>query len=181
MAKRTSILVFSMVALLMMGAYSAAYAAQDNPAASPSRIAQATGGPPQGPSEEMGGPGRHGHGFVEMLKKLGITDEQKSKIRELYVGFRDRTRKARMELMSFMDEKRTMMLSGKIDQAKLAQIDEQIVKLRSDVMRERLKLRRDRLGLLTQEQIGRIADWKAEKAFRSRIHKGHGGRMHDGD
>jgi protein CpxP len=113
-----------------------------------------------------------------MIKKLGITDDQKKQIRALYVGFQDRTRKARTDLMSSMDEKKTMVLSGKIDQAKLAQIDEQIVKLRGDVMRERLKMKRDRLGLLTPEQIGRIADWKAEKAFRSGHERRHGGMMH---
>ena len=111
------------------------------------------------------------------MKKLGITDEQKKQIRGLYVGFRDRTRKTRMELMSLKDEKKTMLLSGKIDQQKLAQIDDQVVKLVSDLLREKLKLRRDRLAALTPEQIGRIADWQAEKAFRSKMHRMHRGEM----
>ncbi len=181
MTTRTSLLVLPMVALLVMGSIAVTYGAQNNPAASPTmRIAQGPGGPQQGPADEVGGPGRHRHGLVEMLKKLGITDEQKNQIRALYIGFQDRTRKARTDLMSLRDEKKTMVLSGKIDQQKLAQIDDQIVKLRSDIMREKLKLRRDRLALLTQEQIGRIADWQAEKAFRTKFQRGHGGRMHHG-
>jgi len=107
------------------------------------------------------------------MEKLGITDQQKKQIRALYVGFEDRTRKARMELRSLKDEKRTMLLSEKIDQQKLAQMDDQVVKLVSDVLREKLKLKRDRLALLTPEQIGRIADFQAEKAFRSKWKRMH--------
>ena len=124
--------------------------------------------------------GRRGHGLESMMKKLGITDEQKKQIRSLYVGFSDRTRKARSEAMAFKDEKKTMMMSGKIDQQKLAQIDDQLVKLRSDVMREKLKLKRDRLALLTPEQLERIADFKAEKAFRHKMMKRHHGPMMQG-
>ena len=112
------------------------------------------------------------------MEKLGITDEQKTKIRALYVGFEDRTRKTRMELKSLKDEKKTMLLSGKIDQQKLAQIDDQVVKLVPDLVKEKLKLRRDRFALLTPEQIGRIADWQAERAFRSKWRRMHGGGMH---
>ena len=78
-----------------------------------------------------------------------------------------------MDLKSLKDEKKTMILSGKIDQQKLAQIDDQIVKLVSDLLKEKLKLRRDRLALMTPEQIGRIADWQAEKAFRSKWKRMH--------
>ena len=92
-------------------------------------------------------------------------------------GSGDRTARRAMDLMSLKDEKKTMLLSGKIDQQKLAQIDDQVVKLVSDMVREKLKLRRDRLALLTPEQIERVADWQAERAFRSKMHKMRWGRM----
>ncbi len=120
----------------------------------------------------------HGATLEDMMKKLGITDDQKLKIRALYVGFLDRTRKTRMDLKSLKDEKKTMLLSGKIDQQKLAQMDDQVVKLVGDLFKEKLKLRRDRLAALTPEQIGRIADWQAEKAFRSKLRRIHGEGMH---
>ncbi len=178
MTKR-SLLVLSMVALLGMCAIVAISSAQSSPAKSSSSPAiQGAAGQPSDPPKEFAGPCQHRHSLEAMLKKLGITDEQKTKIRALYVGFRDRTRKTRMELRSLKDEKKTMLLSGKIDQQKLAQMDDQTVKLVSDVLGERLKLRRDRLALLTPEQIGRIADWQAEKAFRSKWRRMHGGWMH---
>src|SRR5208283_6084850 len=100
---------------------------------------------PSDPPKEFAGRCHHRHSLEAIQKKLGITDEQKTKIRALYVGFKDRTRKTRMDLMSLKDEKKTMLLSAKVDQQKLTQMDEQTVKLVSDLLKEKLKLRRDRI------------------------------------
>jgi Spy/CpxP family protein refolding chaperone len=170
--KKNALLVVAMAALFTMGAL-AAYA-QGGPGA--------PGGPPAmkgamgrhaGPPEEFMGKEHSRHSLEGLMKKLGITDEQKIQIRALYTGFRDRTRKTRMELMSLKDEKLTMLMSGKVDQQKLAQMDDQLVKLKSDLMKERLKLRRDRLGLLTPEQISKVADSMAARAFRGKLGKMH--------
>jgi Spy/CpxP family protein refolding chaperone len=168
-----------MVALLAMGVMVAVSSAQSDPGMKSSSPEMRGGGvnPPE-PSGEFSGRGHGKHSLEAMQKRLGITDDQKKQIRALYVGFRDRTRKARTELMSLKDEKKTMVLSGKIDQQKLAQMDDQTVKLATDLMKEKLKLRRDRLALLTPEQLGRLADWQAEKGFRSRMQKMHWGRGH---
>ena len=124
-------------------------------------------------SREVKGQWHHRPSLQAIMEKLGITDEQKTKIRALRVGFLDRTRKTRMDLRTIRDEKKTMLLSGKIDQQKLVQMDDQVVKLVSDLLKETLKLRRDRLALMTPEQIGRIADWKTQKAFRSKWRRTH--------
>jgi periplasmic protein CpxP/Spy len=172
--KKHALLVVATAALFTMGSLAAF--AQGPPAApgGPPAMKGAMGhlaGPPTGPPEEFMGKGPSGHSLEGLMKKLGITDEQKTQIRALYTGFQDRTRKTRMELMSLKDEKHTMLLSGKVDQQKLAQMDDQIVKLKSDLMKERLKLRRDRLGLLTPEQISKVADLMAAKAFRGKFGK----------
>jgi periplasmic protein CpxP/Spy len=175
--KKSVMLPLTMVALLLIGAVATSHA-QTKPGMPPTpATTQGTISQPPGPSEEFAGGKHHGRSLEAMMKKLGVTDEQKKQIRALYVGFRDRTRKTRMDLKSLKDEKKTMLLSGKIDQQKLAQIDDQIVKLVPDLVREKLKLRRDRLALLTPEQIERVADWEAAKSFRSKMHKMRWGRM----
>jgi Spy/CpxP family protein refolding chaperone len=174
---RSVMLPLMIVALLIVSVGATSYAQTKPGMPLPSAPAQGAISQPSGPSEEFAGPMHHRHSLKAMMKKLGITDEQKKQIRALYVGFKDRTRKTRMDLMSLRDEKKTMLLSGKIDQQKLAQIDDQIVKLVSDLVREKLKMRRDRLSLLTPEQIDRVADWQAERAFRSKMHKMHRGGM----
>ena len=171
---KRAFLIVSMVALLGMCAMAAISAEQSNPGMS--STSPVMGGAGSQPSDS---PGKcacrchHGPSLAAIMKKLGITPEQKTKIRALYVGFLDRTRKTRMDLRTLKDEKKTMLLSGNIDEQKLAQIDDQVVKLVSDLIKEKLKLRRDRLALMTPEQLGRIADWKAEKAFRAkwRMHR----------
>ncbi len=176
---KQALLLVPMVALLVMMPMVASASAQDDPGTSFAAPAM-QGAAAQSPSSsgQLTARRHHGPSLKAIMEKLGITDEQKTKIRALYVGFRDRTRKTRMELRSLKDEKKTMLLSGKVDQQKLAQMDDQIVKLVSSILPERLKLRRDRLALLTPEQIGRIADWQAEKAFRSKWRRMHGGWMH---
>lgn len=179
---KQALLLVPMVALLVMVPMVASAGAQDDPGtsfAAPAMQGAATQSPSS--SGQLTGRRHHGPSLKAIMEKLGITDEQKTKIRALYVGFKDRTRKTRMDLRSLKDEKKTMLLSGKIDQQKLTQMDDQTVKLVSDLLKEKLKLRRDRLALMTPEQIGRIADWQAEKAFRSRMMKRmHWGRTHGG-
>ena len=168
--KRSALLVVPMLACFMIAVFAAASSAADNPGmSSGSPVVQGAASQSSEQSAEF----HRGPSLEAMMKKLGITDEQKLKIRALYIGFADRTRKTRMELKSLKDEKKTMLLSGKIDQQKLAQIDDQIVKLVPDLVKEKLKLRRDRLALLTPEQIGRVADWMAEKAFRAKVRRMH--------
>jgi periplasmic protein CpxP/Spy len=175
--RKRSCVMLTIVALLAVVALAATSSAQSGPAPTPgppAMQAPAPDGP--GPSGAFMGRRHHGNMLEAMQARLGITDDQKKQIRALYVGCRDRTRKARTELMSLKDEKKTMLLSGKIDQQKLAQLDDQVVKLVSEVMKEKLKLRRDRLALLTPEQIGRLADWQAERSFQHKWNKMHGGR-----
>jgi Spy/CpxP family protein refolding chaperone len=112
-------------------------------------------------------PGGHREFFA---KRLGLTDEQKKEMRALFVNFQERSRKTRLSLASLGDERRTMMMSGKIDEPKLAKIDEETVKALSDVMKERMKMRRDRLALLTQDQITRLAEMMMEKPGHGRSH-----------
>ena len=166
--KRRGLLAVPMVACFMMAVFATASTAADNPSmSSGSPVVQGAA------SSETSAQFHRGPSLEAIMKKLGITDEQKLKIRALYVGFADQTRKTRMELKSLRDEKKTMFLSGKVDQTKLAQIDDQIVKLVSDLLKAKLKLRRDRLALLTPEQIGRVSDWMAEKAFRAKVRRMH--------
>ena len=180
---KRALMAVPMVAFLTMAILVTASVAKDDRGMSSGSPAMQ--GPASQSSESSGefaGRWHHGASLKAITKKLGITDEQKKQFRNLYVGFADRTRKTRMELKSLKDEKKTMLLSGKVDQQKLAQIDDQVVKLVSDLLKEKLKLRRDRLAILTPEQIGQIADWRAEKAFHSKMMKRMCfGRMHGGE
>jgi Spy/CpxP family protein refolding chaperone len=181
MRKYVSVALSALV-VLVFGGMAFSYAAQDVGSAGRSGTPAVMGGmsQPAGASEEYAGSFRHQRSLKAIMEKLGITDEQKKQFRSLYVGFSDRTRKARTELMGLKDEKKTMLLSGKIDQQKLAQIDDQLVKVKTDLLKEKLKFKRERLALLNPQQLDKVADWMAEMSFRSKFNKMRGGGMMHG-
>jgi periplasmic protein CpxP/Spy len=132
------------------------------------------GGPPGPPP----GPPPHGGDFPglwaappDLIDKLKLTDDQRKEMRLAYVDLRNKTRKARNALMGLRDQKKTMLISGKIDQAKLAKLDEETTKLASELMGEELKIKRESLSMLTPDQIERLADFLGKLA----IH--HGPKM----
>ncbi|MEJ2718437.1 MAG: Spy/CpxP family protein refolding chaperone, partial [Deltaproteobacteria bacterium] len=175
--KKVSILIVS--AMLIVGVGVFATQAFDELAGSPSAVAlasprllaQGPGAALDKPPGERGGPWLHKRGFGHgrcrawggLMGRLKLTDEQREKMRNLYVQFRGKTHEARMSARSLRDEKKTMLMSGKIDQKKLAQLDEAILKSRNEVSKERLKLQRNRLALLTDDQVQRLADFSSGK------------------
>lgn len=120
-------------------------------------------GPPPGPHPH--GPGNFGllSAPPDLLEELKLTDDQSKQMRQAYVDFKNKTRKARNTLMSLRDEAETMMASGKMDAAGLAKLDEETVKAASEVMAEELKMRREQLSKLTPEQMDRLADSLTKK------------------
>ena len=74
-------------------------------------------------------------------------------MRLAFVDCRNKTRKARTGLMGLEDEKRTLIMSGKIDKDALSKLDEQIVKFSTEIMGEELKMNREILSLLTPKQM----------------------------
>jgi len=99
-------------------------------------------------------------------------------MRKLYADYSNKTRNARTTIWSLNDEKRTMLTSARIDLAKLAKMDEGILKARTDVLREQLKMKRERLALLTEDQIRRLGDFFSRGQYRSILgdFRGKGGR-----
>jgi len=123
------------------------------------------GGPPGPPP----GPPPHGEfpnlwdGPPALIEKLKLTDDQLKQMRLAYADFQERTRKTRNALMGLNDEKRGMLISGKIEAGKVAKLDEDITRLTSEVMAEGLKMKREQLAKLTPEQVDRLADFLARR------------------
>ncbi len=144
------------------------------------RRANYRGGPPGPPMHMRGGHGgKHGRGGMRgLMQALDLTDEQRKAVRELMLSHRKETQKARIGLMTIRDEQKTMLMSGNIDLNKLADLDEQSVKLKSEIMRSKLKMKRERLKLLTPEQQEKLGDLMMNT--RSRGGFGGPGRMRGG-
>lgn len=166
MKKTAIMLIFGLVTLVSAVSFHALAGPPGPPPGPPPHGPGFFGGPPGPPP----GPPPHGPGFLNLLdgppdltEKLKLTDDQKKEMRLAYVDFQGKTRKARNALMGLHDEKKTMLISGKIDQAKLAKLDEEIAKLASEVMGEELKMKREHLSKLTPDQVNVLADFLGKK------------------
>jgi len=162
MKKTAIVLILGLVTLASATCFIALAAPPGPPPGPPPHGGPGFGGPP--------GPPPHGPEFPalldgppDLIEKLKLTDDQLKQMRLAYVEFKDKTRKARNALMGLRDEKETMLISGKIDQAKLAKLDEETTKLASEVMGEDLKMKRDELSKLTPEQVNLLADFLSKK------------------
>jgi periplasmic protein CpxP/Spy len=109
-------------------------------------------GPPPGPPPLLGP-----WGPPDLMDKLKLTDDQLKQMLSSYVEFKEKTRKTRNALIELHDERETMLISGKIDQPKLAKLDEETAKLTSEVMSERFRLIRELLPKLTPEQTNLLS------------------------
>ena len=166
MKKTAIVLVLGVLVIASATCFHALAGPQGPPPGPPPHGPGFFGGPPGPPP----GPPPHGGGFLglwggppDLIEKLKLTDDQLKQMRLAYVEFKDKTRKARNALMALHDEKRTMLISGKIDQAKLAKLDEETTKLASEVMGEELKMKREQLSKLTPEQVNLLADFLGKK------------------
>lgn len=101
-----------------------------------------------------------------LFKRLGLSGQQWKNMTALYASFKDRTSYAQSSLASAVQKKKEMILSGRIDQARLVALDDEIATLRSYLYRERLQLIRDRLSLLSSEQLQMLGNLKAGKVCR---------------
>jgi hypothetical protein len=94
-----------------------------------------------------------------LTDELGLTDEQLGQMLLIYVDYNGRTRKARTALADLHGEKEAMVLRGKIDQARLVKLDQETIELASEVMSEKLKMKREQLSKLRPEQVERFAQF----------------------
>ncbi|MFH0826246.1 MAG: periplasmic heavy metal sensor [Pseudomonadota bacterium] len=177
MKKTSIILIVALAALVSVTVHQAPAGPPGHPPGPPPHGAGSFGGPPGPPpgspfggppGSEMIGPW---DGPPDLVEKLKLTDDQQKQMRAAYVEFREKTSKARNTIVALRDEKEIMMISGKIDQARLAKLDEETTKLASEIMTQHLKMKREHLSKLTPEQIDCLSEFLTK-------HKGpHGPKM----
>ncbi len=165
-----TMLIPTLIAVLALGVV-AAQADPDRPGMGGKRGGEAIG--MQGGPGFPPGPGWFKGMHQGLYTRLGLTKDQKKAMRALAAEFLNSTRSARTTKMALKDEKKAMIISGKIDPKRLAEIDEELVKAKAQIMTERLKMKRARLALLTEEQTALLGDLMARKAMKKK-HRGRG-------
>jgi Spy/CpxP family protein refolding chaperone len=118
-----------------------------------------------GRGQEMQG-GMHGM----MFRGLNLTDDQKSKIKQISESFRERTQPLHQELQTKRQALRQADAGGTFNEAAATQTLTETAGLEAKLMGERFKMRQEMLSVLTPEQKTQLeqkrADFKARGAER---------------
>jgi Spy/CpxP family protein refolding chaperone len=118
-----------------------------------------------GRGQEMQG-GIHGM----MFRGLNLTDDQRSKIKQISESFRERTQPLHQELQTKRQALRQADAGGTFNEAAATQTLTETAGLEAKLMGERFKMRQEMLSVLTPEQKTQLeqkrADFKARGAER---------------
>lgn len=116
--------------------------------------------------------GRHGHGLRRMARRLELTDEQVTAIRDVLrqarkkaIGLRAKARVARIELAELVSE-------PTVDEAKVDAKVEELLEVQGERLRERTRTALAVRAVLTTEQAAR-ADGMLDRLLGGGRHRGH--------
>jgi Spy/CpxP family protein refolding chaperone len=106
--------------------------------------------------------GRGGHMGGMMFRGLNLTDDQKTKMKQIGQSYRERTQSLRHELRAKRQELRQANEGGTFNEALATQKLQESAGLQAKLMGERLKLRQEMLSVLTTEQKAELDQKRAE-------------------
>jgi protein CpxP len=140
---------------------------QDTPQATGERH----GGAGKGWGHSWGSKGRGERGARMggmMFGNLNLTDDQKSKMKEISQSFRESTRSLHEQLRAKRQELRQVSEGGTFNEALATQKLQESAGLQAKLMGERFKMRQQMLSVLTPEQKTQLeqkrAEFKAKRA-----------------
>ena len=106
------------------------------------------------------------HGL--MFKDLNLTEDQKTKMKQIGQSFRERTQSLRQELRAKRQELRQANEGGTFNEGLATQKLQETASLRAKLMGEQFKMRQEMLSVLTPEQKTILeqkrAEFKAKRA-----------------
>lgn len=115
-----------------------------------------------------GGRGKHGgHGWGGMrqggfFKQLNLTEDQKTKIKQIRESFAERNKPLRQELRAKRQELRQASEGGTFNEALATQKLTEMASLEAKLMGERARLHQETLSVLTAEQKAQLEQSKAQ-------------------
>ena len=123
----------------------------------------------QGPrTERRGGRGDHkGHGWGGMRRggffgQLNLTEDQKTKVKQIRESFAERNKPLREQLRAKRQELRQASEGGTFNEALATQKLTEMASLQAKLMGERHKLHQETLSVLTAEQKAQLEQSKAQ-------------------
>jgi Spy/CpxP family protein refolding chaperone len=116
---------------------------------------------------ETDAPFKRGKEFRELIiKELGLSKDQQSKMQRIGKSFRDKIKDHRKVIREIREEKLQMLLSGNVDMKRMEELDGQYMKHHTVIDQERLNMKRERLKVLKGDQVqklGKILEERRDK------------------
>jgi protein CpxP len=122
----------------------------------------------RGDGEGRGWGGERGGMRGMMFKDVNLTEDQKTKMKQISQSFRERTQSLHQELQAKRQELRQSSEGGTFNEALATQKLQESARLEAKLMGEQFRMRQEMLSVLTPEQKTQIeqkrAEFKAKRA-----------------
>ena len=118
--------------------------------------------------------GRHGRrhrGFGMAFKAIGLTEDQKAKLKEFRTANRTNIKPVREALKANREKMRTLTANGAFDEAQITALANERAGLQAKLIVERQRMRSQLFAVLTDEQEAKLADMKAKAGERRKARK----------
>jgi protein CpxP len=129
----------------------------------------------RGERRGKGGSGRREEMHGMMFRAINLTDDQKSKIKQIGQSFHERTQPLRQELQTKREALRQAGDGGTFDEALATQKLTETAGLEAKLMGERFKMRQEMLSVLTPEQKTQLEQKRADFKARGGERRGRKG------
>lgn len=120
----------------------------------------------------FGGPSTMGHHHHGMGALLGLTDDQKARMKEIRNRFSAETHDLRYDLMQKRVEMRKLFTDPKVDSARLLDKEKELSALREKLQSRRAQMKIEWRGVLTPEQIQKLDQAPVAHRMGRGMHRG---------
>ena len=115
--------------------------------------------------------GRRHRGSGMAFKALGLTEDQKAKLKELRTASRANNKSVRESLKANREKMRTLTANGGFDEAQVTALANEQAGLQAKLIVERQRMKSQLFAILTDEQKAKLAEMKAKAGERRKARK----------
>ncbi len=115
--------------------------------------------------------GGHHRGMGMAFRALGLTEDQKAKLKELRTASRASNKSVREALKAKREKMRTLTANGSFDEAQITALANEQAGLQAKLIVERQRMKSQLFAILTDEQKAKLAEIKAKAGERRKARK----------
>lgn len=115
--------------------------------------------------------GGHQRGAGMAFRSLGLTEDQKAKLKELRAASRTNIKPVREAMKANREKMRTLTANGAFDEGQVTALANERAGLQAKLIVERQRMRSQLFAILTDEQKAKLAEMKAKAGERRKTRR----------